>query len=117
MLLIQREASGRVEEEIRATYPDMDGPLTRYAGIRVMNFGWNVLRWSEETGQPLSEWDLCLACAEPLKKNPHAYDRVSPPRGQEPIGNAGRYGPIVHPFYEGDEEYICEICGCRLGEE
>lgn len=81
---------------------------------RVFNSGANVDEWCRVTGEGSSTFDICRVCAQRLQINPHHFDNVLTPYGQdEPEGDAGREGETDHPCYS-EENYSCETCGREL---
>lgn len=79
---------------------------------RVENIGKNVDAWYRSVGEGSSTWDVCSHCNDDLLRDPHMYDPELKPYGfEEPDGDDGRGGEVVHPSYDEDINYECAICG------
>lgn len=86
-------------------------------GKRVSNLGANVLVWSTQSEDALSNYDVCTGCFQKLEVNPHCFDNLLPPyHYEEPQGSDGWGGNIEHTNYSA-YEHRCKVCGLLLKGE
>ncbi len=79
---------------------------------RVENMGENVQTWCGEQGRHAgSTYDVCAACYQQLKDDPHVFDeRLEPKATGEPRGLNGWGGDLRHPAYH----YWRTLCAACL---